>query len=132
MTGNQTSHITVTLEAIGSTITETYAVNEGVLRELNQLPQKPTGAALSRWLINKGCRYDSLDGPAYVSRNAAGVVTFEEYFRDGRKHREDGPAVIWYNTDGSIRYAGNEGGLIVPEPPAPPKAPDKPSAPGPS
>ncbi|MGA7870264.1 MAG: hypothetical protein WCA22_05125 [Candidatus Binatus sp.] len=43
------------------------------------------------------------DGPAVVERQADGS-RFEEYCRNGKLHREDGPAEIEYGPDGFIGY----------------------------
>ena len=35
------------------------------------------------------------DGPALIARDpATGVVTYEIYWRDGKLHKDDGPAVV--------------------------------------
>ncbi len=127
MTGDQTPHITVTYSAFDTEFSYTYAVNEDISRELNQQEPKPAGAALLSWLESKGCRLDSSGGPAVAVRNADSSVvqyfrdgklhreggpavaacyahgpTEERYYRDGRLHREDGPASINRNADGSM------------------------------
>ena len=98
MTGNDASHLTVTYWDSGSETTLTYAISGDIARELNQHAQKPTGKDLSAWLQSKGCRLDSSDGPAWVRRWDDGVR--EEYYRDGRLHREGGPALITRNSKG--------------------------------
>jgi hypothetical protein len=44
------------------------------------------------------------DGPAYISYNTDGSIEWEFWYINGVLHREDGPAYIRYNKDGSIRY----------------------------
>jgi len=46
-------------------------------------------------------KMDRADGPAWIWRNADGVATEEQYFRNGKMHRDDGPARIVRNPDGS-------------------------------
>src|ERR1700760_2897730 len=42
-----------------------------------------------------------LDGPAVISRDPYnGAITVEEWYRDGSLHREDGPARVQRNPDG--------------------------------
>ena len=44
-----------------------------------------------------------LNGPAIIWYNKDGDIGIEEYYKNDQLHREDGPAIIWYNTDGSIQ-----------------------------
>ena len=44
---------------------------------------------------------DRQDGPAWIWRNADGVATEEFYYRNGKVHREEGPAHVVRNPDGS-------------------------------
>ena len=46
-------------------------------------------------------------GPAVIARDqASGAVTYEEWWREGRLHREDGPAVIDYDAEtGLVTHA---------------------------
>ena len=46
------------------------------------------------------------DGPADIWYYNNESIRSEWYYINGRKHREDGPAVIWYNDDGSIHNEG--------------------------
>jgi len=46
------------------------------------------------------------DGPASIDYNEDGSIQYEGWYINGVKHREDGPAVIHYNDDGSIQYEG--------------------------
>jgi hypothetical protein len=128
MTGNRTSHITVTYRDIfDAAATCIYAVNEDISRELDRRMVKPTGRALKEWLEKEGCRLDSSGGPAFIWRFEDGTIyeqyyrsgelhredgpaivkryadgsNYEEYYRDGKKHREDGPAYVWRNANGS-------------------------------
>lgn len=109
MTGEKTAHITVTYRDGGDEIIRIYAVNEEISRELDRRIQKPTGKDLRVWLETKGCQLDLSGGPAYVRRFASGTLV-EEYYRDGKRHREDGPAVVWRFTDGSTVEEYYQGG----------------------
>jgi len=43
------------------------------------------------------------DGPAVIWYDDTGnIIEEERYYKNGINHREDGPAVIWYNKDGTI------------------------------
>ena len=42
------------------------------------------------------------DGPAYVENNIDGTKNYEEYYINGVLHREDGPAKIMYYINGNI------------------------------
>jgi hypothetical protein len=44
------------------------------------------------------------NGPAIIHYDANGIVRIEEYFINDKRHRENGPAVIHYNEDGNIKY----------------------------
>ena len=45
------------------------------------------------------------DGPALIKRdNETGVLTTEEYWRDGYFYREDGPAIIHRSPEGAVFY----------------------------
>jgi len=106
MTGNQTSHITVTYRDtdINADYTGIYAVSAEMSRELDQLREKPTGKDLQAWLDQKGCKRDCADGPADVLDFGGGTV-WQRYFRDGKLHREDGPASIFRHPDGPTEEA---------------------------
>ena len=98
MTGNETLHIRVTYKDSGIKITRIYAVSEHISCDLDRHMQKPTGKDLQAWLEKKGCRLDCSDGPAVVWHGADGTMV-EEYYRDGKKHREGGPTVVWRFTN---------------------------------
>jgi hypothetical protein len=100
VTGDRTSHITVTYRDGGGEITCIYAISEETLRELGRHAKHPTGKALQAWLKSKGCRLDSSGGPAYVCRFLDGS-TEEYYYRDGKLHREGGPAFVKRTADGA-------------------------------
>jgi hypothetical protein len=129
MTGNETSHITVTYKDGDAEITCSYAISEDTLRDANVWSSQqtnPPGKDLQSWLKKRECQLDSCNGPAYVRRFADGGVietychhgrwhrdggpayirrypdgsTEEEYYRNGRRHRDDGPAVIHHHADG--------------------------------
>jgi hypothetical protein len=44
------------------------------------------------------------DGPAYIWYNLDGTKAFEKWHKDGEYHREDGPALISYFDNGSKEY----------------------------
>lgn len=99
MTSMKNPHITVSYSYTDVQIARTYGVDEDVLLELARLDRdhrKPTGAYLDAWLERSGCRLDSSNGPAVVKHYGTGA-TVEEYYLDGKKHRDDGPATIFRN-----------------------------------
>lgn len=105
MADEQGSHITVNYKSNGYDITSTYAVSKDSLRRAiswsNEANNIATGANLAQWFANDGCKLDSFEGkPAQVLRKANGS-TEEYYYRDGKKHREDGPAVVYRCADGT-------------------------------
>ena len=106
MTGNKTSHITARSRSDGIETARTYAINEDIARELGGTRDwlgghiKLSGKDLLAWLEYKGCRLDSPDGPAVVRRSSDGS-TYEEYWRNGKLHRESGPAVVWRSATGA-------------------------------
>jgi hypothetical protein len=104
VTGDHTSHITVTHSDGGIETTSVYAVSQDIARELDRkrdwLGSKPVGQDLRVWLGKKGCRLDSSVGPAIIRRFADGS-TWEGHYRDGEAHREDGPAIVRRFADGS-------------------------------
>jgi hypothetical protein len=44
------------------------------------------------------------DGPAYICYNPDGSIHWEAFYVSGDLHREDGPASIYYYPDGSIKW----------------------------
>ena len=74
MTGDRTSHMTVTYEVGFGQVTYIYAVSEDVSRKLrwkrDWLGRKPTGRDLVDWLEKKGCRLDSSEGRPISSATA--------------------------------------------------------------
>jgi hypothetical protein len=44
------------------------------------------------------------DGPAFISYYSDGSTNYEYWYKDGKLHREDGPAYISYNQDGGEHY----------------------------
>jgi len=87
MTGNRTSHITLSYMDYGVKVTHTYAITEDTRRELNQHTKKPTGKDLRAWLENTGCQLDSDGGPALVYRWSDGF-TSAAYYRNGKFVKE--------------------------------------------
>lgn len=52
------------------------------------------------WLPYKGCLLDSPHGPAVIRRGSDSSF-YQEYWRNGKLHREDGPAVVWRSATGA-------------------------------
>jgi antitoxin component YwqK of YwqJK toxin-antitoxin module len=48
--------------------------------------------------------YHREDGPARISYFDNGSKEYEHWYKDGKRHREDGPARISYNPDGNKNY----------------------------
>ena len=46
------------------------------------------------------------DVPAFISYYENGNVEFEAYYLNDKRHREDGPAIIWYYENGNVREEG--------------------------
>jgi hypothetical protein len=46
-------------------------------------------------------KYHREDGPARIRYNGDGSIDLEEFYINGKLHREDGPAIIWYSKNGS-------------------------------
>ena len=103
MTDTQASHITVTQKESGAEVTCIYAISKDVRREMEVWSSKkhPTNQDLLVWLVNKGCRLDSASRPAVVRRDSDGS-TMEQYYRDGKLHRDDGPAMICHNPNDGV------------------------------
>ena len=55
------------------------------------------------------------DNWCYVPNNYTGIAEYPsgtlEYFLNGGTHKEDGPAVIWY--DGTIQYFVNNNNITI-------------------
>ena len=47
--------------------------------------------------------YHRIDGPAIIWYNQDGSVECEYYHVNNKRHRLDGPAQIWYHEDGSVK-----------------------------
>lgn len=52
-------------------------------------------------LKRKGWQLHSDDGPSYISYYSDGSILFESWSRDGKTHRDDGPAIAYY-TEGEV------------------------------
>ena len=106
MTGTTPSHITARSRKDGIETTRTYAVNEDAARDLCGTRDwlggylKLSGRDLMAWLPYKGCLLDSPHGPAVIRRGSDSSF-YQEYWRNGKLHREDGPAVVWRSATGA-------------------------------
>jgi hypothetical protein len=106
MTGTTPSHITARSRKDGIETTRTYAVNENAARDLCGTRDwlggylKLSGRDLMAWLPYKGCLLDSPHGPAVIRRGSDSSF-YQEYWRNGKLHREDGPAVVWRSATGA-------------------------------
>lgn len=75
---------------------------EGELRETRKSFYEGGGKKLSLER-NYGGEYDSVgDEPAFVTYYENGQVMTQEWYKDGKYHREAGPAVIEYTQDGQV------------------------------
>jgi hypothetical protein len=112
MGSEQTSHITVAYQdAPNAHVTKVYAIDTKTFRKLHRTKDwlgrardQPTGEALGVWLRKHGCKLDSSDGPACVTRYLSGT-TVETYFSHGLEHRADGPSTVIRRPDGSRHEA---------------------------
>jgi len=59
------------------------------------------GSSYKEWRNELGL-FHREDGPAQICYNPDGSIGWEEFCMDGEYHRESGPALIYYNLDGSI------------------------------
>jgi hypothetical protein len=106
MTGTTPSHITARSRNDGIETTRTYAVIEDAARALCGTRDwlggylKLSGRDLMAWLPYRGCLLDCPDGPAVVRRSSDGSF-YEEYWRNGKRHRAAGPAVVWRSATGA-------------------------------
>lgn len=76
---------------------------EGELRETRKSFYEGGGKKLFLERNYDG-EYDSIGGkPAFVTWHENGQVMIQEWYRDGKYHREDGPAVIEYAEDGRVK-----------------------------
>jgi hypothetical protein len=104
MTSTKIVHVTVTYKENASGVTATYVLPTPTLREAQFWQAKtknPSAADLKEWLLKSGAKLDCSDGPAYIKRTED--RTEEKHYRDGKLHREHGPALIERKTDGSSR-----------------------------
>ena len=75
---------------------------EGELRETRQSFYEGGGKKLF-WERNFDGEYDSIgDEPAFVTYYENGQVMIQEWYKDGKYHRERGPAFIEYTQDGQV------------------------------
>jgi antitoxin component YwqK of YwqJK toxin-antitoxin module len=64
----------------------------------------PKGDLHSVMYTKNGKRHRE-DGPAVLRYwNSSGLVMVKEYYVEGKRHREGGPAEIWYKEDGTLKY----------------------------
>ncbi|WP_392399405.1 hypothetical protein [Actinotignum urinale] len=59
------------------------------------------GYKTEEWRNNEG-RLHREDGPATISYNPDGTVMCEAYYQHGQLHRDNGPATISYRDDGTV------------------------------
>ena len=59
------------------------------------------GSSYKEWR-NELSLFHREDGPAQICYNPDGSIEWEEFYIDGDLHRESGPALIYYNLHGSI------------------------------
>ena len=107
MTGDETSHVRVSYKSGGAEITRIYAISQDLLTA----PRPSAGKDLQRWLADKGCALDCSDGPALRIRSLDGSIVIEECYRNGKLHREDGPAIVRHDADGSYAEYHRDGKL---------------------
>ena len=135
MSDDQNWHVTLTYKRTPYSYNKevadfslTFAVNEDIARDFRA--QTLTDKELEVQLTKRGChlvdwsngpgavwRYSDGtteefyyrdgkihrdDGPAWIFRYADGSVLSEEYYRDGKIHRDDGPAWSFHTADGSV------------------------------
>lgn len=75
---------------------------EGELRETRKSFYEGGGKKLF-WERNFDGEYDSIGGePAFVTYYKNGQVLIQEWYKDGKYHRERGPAFIEYTQDGQV------------------------------
>lgn len=60
------------------------------------------GYRTEEWRNNDGQRHRD-NAPAHITYNQDGTIWKEEYWQDGEHHRIDDPAIIEYNSDGTIK-----------------------------
>lgn len=56
----------------------------------------------SREWTNENGQWHRVGAPAVISYNSDGSIFSESFFNNGKYHREDGAAYILYDVDGSI------------------------------
>jgi len=101
------AHVTVSgkLDDDYTAVTATLAVSPKTLRDekIWQAQQKapPSGAAVVGWLIHRGGKLDSQDGPALIYHYTNGATTYR-YIHDGQRDRQDGPAIIERSANGTV------------------------------
>jgi hypothetical protein len=60
------------------------------------------GLLCKEWVNEAGVLHRE-DGPAHIQYNCDGSIKWEQFCVNGRIHRESGPADIFYYSDGSVR-----------------------------
>ena len=84
----------------GSCLSVLYNMKRSMIKECDL----DTGVVvLESYRLNGKLHRDSKEGPAYIYRNNEdGRVAWERFYWNGRLHREDGPAKVEYNIDGTV------------------------------
>jgi antitoxin component YwqK of YwqJK toxin-antitoxin module len=59
------------------------------------------GSFRREWMTEDGKSHRE-DGPAIIYYHPDGSIRTEYFYLNGRLRRESGPAIVWYNSDGSI------------------------------
>ena len=112
MTGNQHSHVTVKYtDSEHAEIMLIYAIDAVTIdaaKEWAKTQANPTAFDFHKWLRSRHCGLDCIDGPAMTKRCPDGA-THEQYYRNGKLHREDGPAVIIRDSSGFVEKYFREG-----------------------
>jgi hypothetical protein len=99
--------ITLSYQRKGIRTVAIYRLSEETFHSMQSWKAKtahPTDRALSDWLGAHGGKRHCENGPAVVERKADGSI-FEMYYIDGVQHRADGPAIVERKADGSTYEA---------------------------
>jgi hypothetical protein len=73
-------------------------------RRITRIIDQDTGVVIEEFYrLNGRLHRDSAEGPAHTERDeSSGAVSTERYYRLGRRHRTDGPALISYGLFGLV------------------------------
>jgi hypothetical protein len=104
------AHIEIHYRTTHNWVSRHYTVSEETLREaaawVNEVKlatgYRPRATHLDTWLMEHHARLDCIDGPASMEITLTGDYRREEWYRNGKLYRENGPVLVEFEGPGDV------------------------------